>query len=89
MAVADIYEARANKGQHNGGLLVNPGSPVMQSNWGSGYNVSYGKDSNLLSKPTITGVVAATGLGQYLNAISGQYDTRLDDPRYYTSSSSG
>jgi hypothetical protein len=86
----DIYEARANQGQHNGSLTVYTG-PLMKNNWGNGFNVSYGNDVNLLNHPTVTGITSATGCGPVppLSAISGMYDTRMDDSRYYSVSSSG
>lgn len=76
----DIYEARANKGQRNGSITVNAGSPVMKNNWGNGYNMSYGKDVGLLSYPPVTGLVPSSGLGKgSTSAISGEYDTRMND----------
>ena len=79
----DIYEAIANQGQRNGSLYVYAGSPVVKGNMGSGFNEKYPNPLILITLPTVTGLTSASGLGQLFNAISGMYDTRLDDVTYY------
>ena len=85
----DIFEAKAasaTQSIRNGSLTVYPGSPIFSS---SNKQVSYGADVNLLNKPPVTGLPNASLTGQIGNrnmAISGAYDVRFDDVRYYTAS---
>jgi hypothetical protein len=69
----DIHPAITGNAIHNCNLTVNPGSPKSFYNAGGDFYIN---NDNQQIYPNIA-------------AISGLYDTRFDDPRYYTVSATG